>query len=221
MRRRNTTFHRISWLLTATLTMTLLVLGSCKDNQGSDDSDATTPGPDSSQPGPDSSTPTPDASTPGPDADLSQCPNGPLAAPIAGCTPTPVPDTGDMRVDCVARINQFRWDCQCLPPLARWTEGESCADEHAEYDSTRSAHDGFRDNICSPRGSAQNECPGWGSVGQVISGCLQMMWDEGPGEPFSAHGHYINMSSTDYSRVACGFYTTPGGSVWAVQNFSP
>ncbi len=59
------------------------------------------------------------------------------------------------------------------------------------------------------------------SEDQVISGCLQMMWDEGPGEPFSAHGHYINMSNTSYNRVACGFYTTPSGSVWAVQNFSP
>jgi hypothetical protein len=46
-----------------------------------------------------------------------------------------------------------------------------------------------------------------------------MMFDEGPGEPYSAHGHYINMTSTSYSQVACGFYVTSDGSVWIVQNF--
>lgn len=132
--------------------------------------------------------------------------------------PAPVPSTGDPYADCVARINQFRAECQCLPPLARWTEGESCADMQAEYDSTRSPHAGFQDRICDG-GFAQNECPGWGSVDAVIGGCLQAMWDEGPGEDFSAHGHYINMSSGRYDRVACGFYTAPDGSVWSVQNF--
>ena len=157
------------------------------------------------------------------DGDSSgDCDDGPLDAPIPNCQPTPVPDTGDPYADCVARINQFRWDCQCLPALERWTAAEDCADEQAQYDSEQNdPHAGFRDNICDPRGSAQNECPGWGSVSQVISGCLQMMWDEGPGEPYSEHGHYINMTNSSYTRVACGFYTTPGGSVWAVQNFSP
>ena len=49
---------------------------------------------------------------------------------------------------------------------------------------------------------------------------MQAMWDEGPGEPFSAHGHYINMSSTTYTRVACGF-SSSGSGVWSNQNFSP
>ncbi|HVJ21852.1 MAG TPA: hypothetical protein VM686_40890 [Polyangiaceae bacterium] len=39
------------------------------------------------------------------------------------------------------------------------------------------------------------------------------MWDEGPGG-----GHYDNMAG-DYSEVFCGFYTTPDGEVWALQNF--
>lgn len=163
----------------------------------------------------------PDATPIGPDAETNGCEGGPLAEPIPECQPMPVPDTGDKYADCVSRINQFRWECQCLPPLERWTEGEACADEQAEYDSTHGPHAGFQADICSPRGSAQNECPGWGSVSQVLQGCLQMMWDEGPGEPFSEHGHYINMSNTNYNRVACGFYTTSGGAVWAVQNFSP
>ena len=168
---------------------------------------------------------TPDAGPsdagPPPEVPLPEmCAGGPLAEPIAGCRPMPVPNTGDPYADCVARINQFRAECQCLPPLMRWTEGEACADMQAEYDANGAGpHGGFRDNICSPRGNAQNECPGWGSVNQVISGCLQVMWDEGPGEPFSEHGHYINMSNTSFTRVACGFYETAGGSIWAVQNF--
>jgi hypothetical protein len=143
------------------------------------------------------------------------CENGPLEAPIEGCSPTPLPSTGDPREDCVRRINQFRWECQCLPPLERWHEGEQCADEQAAYDAENNApHAGFSEGICSPRGRAQNECPGWGSWDSVIGGCLQQMWDEGPGEPFSEHGHYINMSSTQFTRVACG-----SGDGWFVQNF--
>lgn len=149
----------------------------------------------------------------------ADCSGGPLGSPVAECRPAPLPATGDPYADCVTRINQLRWECQCLPPLARWTEAEGCADQHAEYDSTRGAHAGFRDDICSPRGWAQNECPGWRSAEDVISGCLQAMWDEGPGEPYSAHGHYINMTNPSYGKVACGFYETSDGSFWSVQNF--
>ncbi len=145
------------------------------------------------------------------------CESGPLSAPIAGCTPPPATNSGDFHQDCVDRINQFRWECQCLPPLARWTEAESCTDTQSANDQNGGgAHGNF--GMCGE--SAQNTCPNWGSESEVIGGCLQMMWDEGPGEPFSAHGHYINMSSTGHSRVACGFYTTSAGRVWAVQNFS-
>ena len=151
--------------------------------------------------------------------DQADCANGPLSEPIAGCTPGPVPDSGDFRADCVARINQFRWDCQCLPPLDRWSDGETCADEHAAYDSTNGAHSGFMDTICTPGGWAQNECPGWGSEISIVDGCLQLMWDEGPGEDFNVHGHYINMSSTNYTKVACGVYITGSGDVWSVQNY--
>lgn len=146
---------------------------------------------------------------------LNPCESGPLELPIADCRPTPLPSTGDDREDCVRRINQFRWECQCLPALTRWREGEACADQQAAFDAqTSTPHNGFSSGVCSPRGFAQNECPRWGSWGNVISGCLQQMWDEGPGEPFSAHGHYINMSSSRYSTVACGV-----GEGWYVQNF--
>jgi hypothetical protein len=91
----------------------------------------------------------------------------------------------------------------------------------AEYDSmhTSMPHAAFMARICSG-GSAQNECPGWPSVSATISGCLQQMWDEGPGDFYGPppHGHYINMSSTSLTMVACGFSTGSGG-VYAVQNF--
>jgi hypothetical protein len=146
--------------------------------------------------------------------------------PNPSCEPEPLPSSGDVYTDCVARINQFRVGCLCLPALDRWVGGEACANQHAEYDSTRSAHAGFSDDICGPQSFAQNECPGWPSQDQVIEGCLQMMWDEGPppsasceGQCFQDHGHFINMSNEDYSEVACGFFTTGEGEIWAVQNF--
>jgi len=148
----------------------------------------------------------------------AHCVNGPLDRPIAGCRPPTPPSTGDRAADCVARINQLRAECQCLPPLGRWGGGEACADMHAEYDSSRSPHAGFSERICAESGSGQNECPGWPGTSAVIDGCLQMMWDEGPGENFQRHGHYLNMTSDRFTEVACGFFDGPAGQ-WAVQNF--
>jgi len=149
--------------------------------------------------------------------DPAQCESGPLPEPIAGCAPPVMPSSGDPHQDCVDRINQFRWECQCLPPLQRWTEAEGCTDDQAADDQAiNQAHSHFP--ACGE--SAQNTCPNWGSEAEVVEGCLQMMWDEGPGQPFEEHGHYINMSNTSYSKVACGFSSTNDG-VWANQNFAP
>ncbi len=146
---------------------------------------------------------------------MSGCESGPLAEPIAGCTPVPAASTGDFAQDCVDRINQFRWECQCLPPLQRWTDAEMCSDEQSANDqSTGAAHGNF--GACGE--GAQNTCPNWPSETDVVNGCLQAMWDEGPGEPFEEHGHYINMSNPSYTRVACGFSPSTQG-VWANQNF--
>jgi uncharacterized protein YkwD len=119
---------------------------------------------------------------------------------------------------CVDRINEFRATLD-LPALARWEDAETCANDEARQDSeSGTAHGAF--GQCDEY--AQNECPGWPSTESITEGtasCLQMMWDEGPGEPYSEHGHYINMTNTSYTEVACGFYTTPDGAVWAVQDF--
>jgi hypothetical protein len=55
--------------------------------------------------------------------------------------------------------------------------------------------------------------------GLEIEDCLDLMWAEGPGQDFQAHGHFLNMSSIEFTRVACAFWETDDGSVWAVQNF--
>jgi len=148
-----------------------------------------------------------------------RCGNGPLSRPRANCAPAPVPSTGNPYDDCVARINQLRWVCQCLRPLGRWKGGEACANKHAKYDSKRGIHAGFNGGICRPEGLAQNECPAWPSKSGVVEGCLQAMWDEGPGKRFSKHGHYVNMSNPSYERVACGFAKGADGKTWSVQNF--
>ncbi|WP_155798598.1 CAP domain-containing protein, partial [Sorangium cellulosum] len=117
---------------------------------------------------------------------------------------------------CVDTINKHRATLG-LPPLGRWTDAESCSDEECESDgNTNTPHGAF--GACKER--AQNECPGWpGPPQSMIASCLQLMWDEGPGEDFNKHGHYINMSNPEFTEVACGFHTFPDGSVWAVQNF--
>jgi hypothetical protein len=118
--------------------------------------------------------------------------------------------------ECVQLINQYRASIG-LSPYERWSDTEACADGEAKKDA----------EMNKPHGSfgscgewAQNTCPGWpGTPEGIIGPCLQAMWDEGPGSDFSKHGHYINMSSTNYTRVACGFYVTPTGRVWTVQDF--
>jgi Cysteine-rich secretory protein family len=97
----------------------------------------------------------------------------------------------------------------------------------AKYDADHNqAHAGFNAGICNSGGS-QNSCPGYSSNQQVVGLCLQQMWDEGPpptpncsGACYQMYGHFINMTDPDVTKVACGFYTTASGKVWAVQNFS-
>jgi len=130
------------------------------------------------------------------------------------CSCTEEDPYASYRERCVDRINEYRATLD-LPPYERWKSAEKCADGEAHSDSHSGvAHGAFPS--CDEY--AQNECPGWPSLDSVVTGCLQMMWDEGPG-PFDEHGHYINMSSTSYTKVACGFHVTSDGSVWAVQDF--
>ena len=112
---------------------------------------------------------------------------------------------------CVATINEYR-ATKGLPPYTRWTDAETCTDGESQSDATTlRAHGAF--GKCGE--FAQNECPGWPSpAGTMIPKCLESMWAEGPGG-----GHYEAMSSTKYTKVACGFGTASDGSIWAAQNF--
>lgn len=119
------------------------------------------------------------------------------------------------RQQCLDKINKLR-DTLGLPHYKLWNKG-ACADSQAKNDKqSGQAHGAF--GKCGEH--AQNECPGWpiSKISSASGSCLDMMWAEGPGADFQAHGHYINMSSTQYTMVACGF-SAASGSVWAVQDF--
>ena len=134
-------------------------------------------------------------------------------------SPPPVVDAGSssLQQHCVDKINQYRATLS-LPALARVPAKEACADGQSKTDAlANKAHSAF--GQCSE--FAQNECPGWptSNMQQSLDGCLQMMWNEGPGADFNTHGHYINMSSTKYTKVFCGFYDMGNGKFWSVQDF--
>lgn len=117
---------------------------------------------------------------------------------------------------CVDVINRYR-ATQNLPPLQRDASRESCAAGEAKKDGiSGQAHGAF--GACGE--FAQNECPGWPmDTKSTLDGCLQSMWNEGPGADFQAHGHYLNMSSTKYTHVFCGLAPSPDGKLWVVHDF--
>ena len=121
----------------------------------------------------------------------------------------------ELRQDCVDTINAYRATVG-LDPLGRALDMESCADEQAASDAqSGEPHGAF--GSCGE--SAQNECPGYSGLDAILDSCLAQMWAEGPGDSFEEHGHYLNMTDTSYTEVACGFHVEGPGEVWAVQNF--
>ena len=130
-------------------------------------------------------------------------------------------DTWDsLRRTCIDYANSKRASL-VIAQLTRWTAADTCSDNQAEDDmKADAAHSHF--GACGER--AQNTCPGWpatadsASQAAVVHGCLDAMWNEGPGTPYSAHGHYINMSNTSYTELTCGFHFE-NGSLWVNMNF--
>lgn len=134
--------------------------------------------------------------------------------PAPGGSSIPADAIDAARQACVDRINAYR-ATEGKPPYERWLEGEACADEQARIDAQQNeGHASF--GRCDER--AQNTCLRRRDLDSIVGDCLQTMWDEGPGS-FPEHGHYLNMASTQYSRVACGFFELEDGRVWANQNF--
>lgn len=122
----------------------------------------------------------------------------------------------EARVRCVNRVNELRAS-KGKGPIPRLASAEACADGQAKSDSeTGKAHGSFDaclNQVKGWSGVAQNECPNYKSVEATLTGCIDSMWAEGPGG-----GHYDNMMS-DSTYMACGFYTTPEGKVWQVQDY--
>src|SRR5262249_34010740 len=118
---------------------------------------------------------------------------------------------GDTDDGCLSTINSFRSKVG-LPAYERWTKAETCAADQAKSDSqTGAGHGAF--SRCGE--FAQNECPAYPfSPAQALRECLAGMWQEGPGG-----GHYENMTSKQYTKVACGVFVTASGQTWAVQDF--
>ena len=161
------------------------------------------------------------------------CWPGHAPAPGPGPTPTPPPPFQPLpspppapgpgapgrtdpfaqaRQSCVDRINGYRARVR-VAPVARDPSTEPCGDEESRLDArSNRAHGSF--GKCGER--AQNACPSYpgASVEDILSKCLQQMFEEGPGG-----GHYDNMTSTKYTRASCGFEAMSGGRIWTVQNF--
>jgi hypothetical protein len=136
------------------------------------------------------------------------------------------PDAGDSlqaaRVECVQTINADRATLMpASPPLTEGTAAqESCVDGQAKADyAANTPHAAF--GQCQE--SAQDECPGWPGPPTAImsaasTSCLYAMWAEGP-PPAGQDNHWLNMSNSSYTTVACGFYQDPQGTWWATQDF--
>lgn len=145
----------------------------------------------------------------------------------------------EARQACVDKINELR-ATKSLPPLARWTEAESCVDQQAQEDAkSGQPHGAWISGKYDCNGNGQNECPNWGV--DKITDCLDLMWSEKdqaacsgcdacadgynpdcPSCDFYGQasgmtcGHYVNMSAKYFTKVACGF-STEGG--WDAINF--
>lgn len=121
------------------------------------------------------------------------------------------------RQACLERTNAYRARLG-VPALTARPDKLECADRDAQGDATNGTVHGEAGK-CGLM--AQNECPAWpGTAAGIVAECLKSMFDEGPGEPYSAHGHFINMTNPSYHSLACGFYEQ-GGKVWLVQNYFP
>ncbi|MCL2778696.1 MAG: CAP domain-containing protein [Polyangiaceae bacterium] len=148
-------------------------------------------------------------------------PNGPTADGSSPAVDSGVAGDGSVQQLCVDTINAYRATVG-LPPLDRFASNESCVDGEAATDMAKNtAHSAF--GTCVVPGAkawGQNECPGWPlPVDQSLKACLAQMWAEGPGTG-TAHGHYMNMTNTAYTKVACGFaISADGKTFWAAQDF--
>ena len=118
---------------------------------------------------------------------------------------------------CLDTINSYRGS-KGLPPYAPWPAGEQCAAQQAGSYARGQTPDLQKDACLAGQQYGQSTCSSSaGTLQEVVSGCLQSGWNEGPGADFNQHGDYSYMSSRQFTTAACGFARGADGSVQTVQ----
>ena len=128
------------------------------------------------------------------------------------------------REDCLAKINEFRATENLPPYTLAAEEKQTCADKQSADDlKSGKAHGHFGD--CGE--FAQNSGPNFSASSlknatAVSDYYLKMMWDEkklvesgeadlNSKDDFPKIGHYKNMQSRSYTKVACGISLSADG----------
>lgn len=164
--------------------------------------------------------------------------NGSSATP-ASSESTTVPassetaEASDWRSYCLDVINKYRTS-EGLTSLVLAPEAkQTCVEEQAAADlKANSAHGHFGDCGEFAQNSGPNISLSWmGTEEKIVDYYLEMMWNEkklvesgqrdpNKSEDYSYIGHYLNMSSTKYSSVACGIAKSSDGKTgWFNVNF--
>ena len=185
-----------------------------------DDIDSTNTGSSSSQSKPSSSSAKSSSSSTKPESSESK--------PSSSAT-----ESKDWRSQCLDIINEYRKTEDAKPLVLAEDEKQTCTDKQAASDlKDNSPHGHFGD--CGEW--AQNTGPNVSlsatiDTVAIANRYLKMMWDEkklvesGERDPakdsdYSYIGHYLNMRSTKYTKVACGFATSSDGKTgWLNINF--
>ena len=123
------------------------------------------------------------------------------------------------REDCLAKINEYRATENLKPLTLASEEKQTCADKQSADDlASNEAHGHFGD--CGE--FAQNSGPNFSgnfqkNASAVVEYYLKMMWEDEKAKAeqgvteYAQIGHYLNMKSTSYTKVACGIALSADG----------
>lgn len=155
------------------------------------------------------------------------------ATPTSSAASSATTAATDWREYCLEVVNKYR-ATENLKVLALAPEAkQTCTDNQAAADlQSNKAHGHFGDCGEYAQNSAPNITLSWlGTEAKIVDYYLEMMWNEkkliesGERDPnkdsdYSYIGHYLNMSSTKYSTVSCGFAKSSDGKTgWMNVNF--
>ena len=137
------------------------------------------------------------------------------------------------RENCLAKINEYRATENLKPLALAAEEKQTCTDDEAAADlASGKAHGHFGDCGESAQNSGPNFTASWLKNATGVSDYyLEMMWSEkqlvesgkadlNSAADFSKIGHYKNMRSASYTKVACGIaLSSDGKKGWFNVNF--